>query len=125
MLVYHNPLFLADPPNVHITEPQKQIVNQNQTATFTCTACGNPVPNITWVKIIDESIVQYSDDTIQITEMIITIDCRQSVLIFLQTFLNDESVYRCEGTNNVTNIIQSPMSDTVSLTVLGECVVTT
>ena len=124
MLVYHNPLFLADPPNVHITEPQKQIVNQNQKATFICTACGNPVPNITWVKIIDESIIQYSKDAIQITEIIINnTDCRRSVLTFLHTSLNDESVYRCEGTNNVTNVIQSPMSDTVSLTVLGEFVV--
>ena len=100
-------------------------MNQNQTATFICTACGNPVPDITWVKVKDESIIQYSNDTIQITEMIITIDCRQSVLTFLQTFLIDESVYHCEGTNNVTNVIQSPMSDTVTLTVLGECVVIT
>ena len=99
-------------------------MNQNQNATFTCIAYGIPVPNITWVKVVDESTGLNSSYAIEITERIVYTYWRVSVLTFLNAVVTDESVYQCEGTNGITNIIGSSMNDTVSLIVLGECQMT-
>ena len=113
-------MFLAVPPYVFIVEPSEKTVNQNENATFVCHAGGIPVPNITWVKEVNESTVFNSSEAIEIFEEIVNSTWRESVLTFLSTVVADESVYRCEGTNGVTNVISSPMNATVSLIVLGE-----
>ena len=99
-------------------------MNQNENVTFVCHAGGIPVPNITWVKEVNESTVFNSSEVIEIFEEIVNSTWRESVLTFLSTVVADESVYRCEGTNGVTNVIGSPMNATVSLIVLGECLTT-
>ena len=109
-----------DPPNVTTLEPLELIVNHTQSATFVCEAYGIPTPDITWVKVVNESIVMEASDVIDITEQIVRINTRESVLTFLDTVKTDESVYRCEGSNGITNIIGSPENDTVSLLVQGE-----
>ena len=85
------------------------MVNQNQSASFVCVASGIPVPNITWVKAVDNSTVLSSSDVINITEEIVSVNHRVSVLTFLNTVVTDESVYWCEGTNDVPNVIDYPM----------------
>ena len=41
--------FLKVPPSFIIT-PRNQTVKENERATFTCSATGNPTPQITWIK---------------------------------------------------------------------------
>ena len=41
-------LFLV-PPSL-ITKPSNQTIIENKILTFQCTAIGNPVPKITWIK---------------------------------------------------------------------------
>ena len=101
---------------VKITE---QIVSTSQQESV-------PFPNVTWVKRVDESMVlnSGSGDSIEITEPIIDNPWRESVLTFLSTVATDESVYQCQGTNGVTNVIGFPMNDTVRLIILGKHLVT-
>ena len=110
-----------DPPNVTTLEPLELIVNHTQNATFVCEAYGIPIPVITWVKVVNESIVTESSGVIDIMEQIVRINTSESVLTFLDTVKTDESVYRCEGSNGITNVIGSPENDTVRLLVQGKC----
>ena len=112
--------FLSDPPNVTTLEPLELIVNHTQSATFVCEAYGIPIPAITWVKVVNETVVIEASGVIDITEEIVRVNTRESVLTFLDTVKTDESIYRCEGENGITNVIGSPENDTVSLLVQGE-----
>ena len=111
---------LLDPPNVTTLEPLELIVNHTQSATFVCEAYGIPTPAITWVKVVNETIVMEASGVIDITEGIVRVNTRESVLTFLDTVKTDESIYRCEGENGITNVIRSPENDTISLLVQGE-----
>ena len=112
---------VADPPNVTTLEPLQLIVNQTQSASFVCQAYGIPVPNITWIKVSDDSVLSASVDIIEITEMIVMgSSMRVSNLTFLNTTRTDQSEYTCVGSNGITNIIGSPENDTINLLVQGE-----
>ena len=111
---------VADPPNVTILEPLQLIVNQTQPASFVCQAYGIPTPTIFWIKLSNGMFLTDSSDGLNITESLIPPATLESTLTFPSTRKTDESGYRCEGNNGVTNVIGSPENDTVNLLVQGE-----
>ena len=101
-------------------EPVEIIINQTQMATFTCHAYGIPIPNITWIKSRDGSIVTNISNIVEISEsIIVNTSIRESNLTFVNGLKTDESVYTCKGSNGITNIIESPQQDNVTLLVQG------
>ena len=59
---------------------------------------------------------------IDIMETLLPPATLQSVLVFRNGLKTDESVYTCIGINNITNIIQSPEQDNITLLVQGNVV---
>ena len=101
-------------------DPVEIIINQTQEAIFTCHAYGIPVPSITWIKSRNGSIVTNISNTIEISESVISnTNTRESILIFVRGLKTDESVYTCKGSNGITNVIESPQEDNVTLLVQG------
>ena len=95
------------------------VVNQTQTATLSCQAFGIPTPSISWMDESTGSLVTESDGI-----TIITSSPQSSTLLSVLTFLNatreNQSTYTCVGSNGVTNVIDTPENDSVSLFVQGE-----
>ena len=89
-------------------------------AGFACEAVGFPVPNITWIKVSDSSVLSTATNDIEITEEIVDSFTRVSNLSFLNTTRTDQSKYTCVGSNGIANIISSPENATVNLLVQGE-----
>ena len=117
-----NCMFLSlgsDPPNVTTIEPREVIINQTQEASFTCQAYGIPTPNITWVKMTDGLTVENITSITEISESILPPTTLQSILTFVSGMKSNESVYVCQGSNGVTNVIGSPEEDNVTLLVQG------
>ena len=73
-----------------------QTVNQGDHVNLTCTADGNPKPNITWTKVSDNSRVSFP----------LTITGKQ-----------DEGLYRCTAGNG----IGSPVTEEVTIIVHCRC----
>ena len=117
--VFVNSLLPIDPPSVSAVEPTLVLVNYSQMANFTCQAFGIPVPLLTWVDQFNRTLPVNGTDNVNITERIIEPFTLESVLIFSNTTKNDESYYRCEGSNEVVNIIDSLDSAVVQLLVDG------
>ena len=102
-------------------EPVKLVVNQTQMAEFACEAFGIPIPEITWIKASNGSVLSTTMNGIEITEMVVEgSSMRASMLTILGATKSDQSDYTCIGSNGVTNFIDSPENDTVSLLVQGE-----
>ena len=116
-----------DPPNVTALEPLVLVVNHTQMAKFACQGFGNPYPQIQWVKVSNDSALsdgflsnEIEDDDINITEMTVDSFTRVSNLIFLSARRSDQSQYACVGSNGITNLIDSPENDIVTLIVQGK-----
>ena len=109
----------SDPPNVTALEQLELVVNQTQTATFSCQAFGIPLPNITWIKV---SQVSSASSWGQFVTTDIKMN-NSSTLISSITLLNamwtDQSEYICVGSNGITNAIGSPENTTFTLFVQG------
>ena len=86
---------------------------------FTCQAFGIPLPSFRWVKLSDDTEVMDIIDDIEIMEQTVALFTLESVLMFLNTSKTDESVYRCEASNGITNVINTPENDTIELLVDG------
>ena len=115
--------FRIDPPNVTSIQPRELIVNHTQTASFICETFGTPLPNITWIKMSDGSVLFNSVDVIEITEVVINSFTLVSNLTFLSTTRTDQSEYTCVGSSGITNVIGSAENDTVNLLVQGELLI--
>lgn len=97
------------------------IVNETNTTSFTCTVFGIPTPVVEWLKLdADSSSVTVLNTTqeINITQ-VSTGNNVTSVLHFPSPVKTDEAMYMCRGTNNVTNVINSPENSNMTLYVQG------
>ena len=104
--------------------PVERIVNHTQMAGFVCEAFGIPVPNITWIKVSNDSVTVTSTNDTNIAEVIVDPFTHISNLTFLSTVRTDQSEYICVGSNGIKNVIGSPENVTVNLQVQGESVTT-
>ena len=113
-------LLSIDPAN--ITEsPVDLTVNQSFSAEFSCTAFGNPIPQIVWSRDDNDNITDNKEDTISVT----TVDNNDQYMITSFLMINstnrfrDEGVYNCTAINNVTNDIAAVNVQGVELVVQG------
>ena len=110
----------TDPPLVS-AGPNVTIVNETNTTSFTCTAFGIPTPLVEWLKLDDDSdnaTLLSSSNQINIT-VITNGNNVTSVLHFISPVKTDEAMYMCRGTNNVTNVIESPENINITFFVQG------
>ena len=100
--------------------PSKLTENVTFSATVTCTVFAIPLPSITWIKVVDGTVVtdEGSDGRVFINQTD-NGDTRTSVLHFNSTVKPDESNYTCVAVNNITNVISTPENDTVNLIIQG------
>ena len=110
---------IPDPPNVSVTPSPQLTVNVTFDATLVCFVFAIPLPEITWIRNSDQSIVQEEQGRVSITEED-GIHNRTSTLFFSSTLKSDESSYTCVAVNNITNVIDTPENETVDLIVQGE-----
>ena len=98
------------------------VVNQTQTATLSCQAFGIPTPSISWIDESTGSLVTESDGITIITSSPwnVNVSTLLSVLTFLNATRENQSTYTCVGSNGVSNVIDTPENDTVTLFVQGE-----
>ena len=80
-------------------------------ATFSCTASGNPVPIVTWTNEEGVDVATLGDPRIRVVGGTLTIS---------ETVESDTQMFNCTA----SNVVGSD-SATVSLNVLGMCVVRT
>ena len=105
--------YSTDPAN--ITEsPADLTVNQSFSAEFSCTAFGNPIPQIVWSRDNVDTINVFSmDNDIQYT---IT-----SILLINSTMRSrDAGMYNCTAVNNVPNNINADNNQVAELVVQGK-----
>ena len=113
-------LLSIDPTN--ITEsPVDLTVNQSFSAQFSCTAFGNPIPQIVWSRDDNANITDYEEDTISVT----TVDNNDQYMITSFLMINstdrsrDEGVYNCTAINSVINNIGAVNVQGAELVVQG------
>ena len=107
-----------DSPEIY-EQPQNQSVAQPSTATFVCSAVGNPRPTLTWKRLsngVVTTINQSSKYGIVITSKGDQNQNQTSTLMIFNTSPVDTSQYTCFAEN-----IQGHTQSTVTLSVRGEC----
>ena len=108
----------VDPPLVS-AGPNLTVVNETNTTSFTCTAFGIPTPIVEWLKLSNDAMLLFTSNRINITEVTNGSNVT-SVLLFTSPVKTDEARYMCRGTNNVTNVIESPENVNITFFVQGE-----
>jgi len=101
-------LLSTDPAN--ITEsPVDVTVNQSFSVQFSCTAFGNPIPQIVWNRDDDDDLSDNEEDTISVTTVVNNNQYMiTSVLMINSTNRSrDEGIYNCTAMNNVNNNINA------------------
>ena len=96
-------------------------VNQTFLAQFSCTAFGNPIPQIVWNRISDSDLSDNEGETISVTAMI---DYDQYTITSFLTINStnrsrDEGIYNCTAINNVINDISAVNIQNAQLIVQG------
>ena len=89
-------LYVITPENIRT--PGNQTVNQSDTLSLVCTAGGSPVPNVTWTKLPQNTLANFS----------LTITGKQ-----------DEGYYRCTADNGVGNPATAQIFITVESKPIG------
>ena len=80
-------------PEVTISPDSKQDVEYRETATFNCTASGNPSPTITW-RFANKTLTFSKKYGINTTES-------SSILVVKNLSRNDNGSYECRANNTV------------------------
>ena len=135
----------TDPPNVDVT-PKQFTVNQTQSANFTCTSFGIPLPQLTWFKgnfstplgggayersgpvagggrgggegggVLETNSLIVSVETFSNSTGVSLI---RSELFFPESLRTDQSSYTCVAINNITNVLRTPENGTTMFYVQG------
>ena len=112
-------LLSTDPAN--ITEsPADLTVNQSFSAELSCTAFGNPIPQILWSRDEDSDLSD-NVDTINISTIIVNEFIITSILLISSTMRSrDAGIYNCTAMNNIPNNINAENIQIAELIVQGK-----
>ena len=111
--------YSTDPAN--ITEsPANLTVNQSFSAEFSCTAFGNPIPQIVWSR--DEDSDFDDIDTINVFSMVNDIQYAITSILLINSTMRsrDAGMYNCTAVNNVPNNINADNIQIAELVVQGK-----
>ena len=117
---------LTDPAEVAIAVANV-IGNETFSATLTCDVQGIPLPVVAWStknlsanmsKVIPNNTFKYLIEEM-VTDSLEGLIHVRSILTIMNLSLEDESTYRCAGSNNVTNQLGVMSAAEIILTVQG------
>ena len=98
----------SDPANVSVI-PEILVAALDQEASFTCVGFGIPLPSLAWIGIdLDSPLAppKFEQSSYNVTnEQGHTFAMLE--LRILGTSINEEGSYRCDGSNNVPNLIEA------------------
>ena len=119
-MIIHIIVFTLDPAN--ITEsPANLTVNQSFSAEFSCTAFGNPIPQIVWSREEDSDL---SDNVDTINVFLMVNDTQYtitSILLINSTMRSrDAGMYNCTTMSNIPNNINADNIQIAELVVQGK-----
>ena len=118
LIKYSHLLFCSDPPQVSAVA-NVVITNLTNTTSLSCQVFGIPAPTIDWLRT--DSMLLSNTSDISISQVATNNGSNvTSTLLFTRPVRADEGTYVCRGTNNVTNLINSPENDTVTFYVQCE-----
>ena len=113
-------LFSTDPAN--ITEsPADLTVNQSFSAEFSCTAFGNPIPQIVWSRD-DTELSDNEEDTISVNTMVNDTQYTITSILLINSTMrsHDAGMYNCTSVNNIPNNINADNIQIAELVVQGK-----
>ena len=107
--------------SANITEsPANLTINQSFSAEFSCTAFGNPIPQIVWSRDEDSDLSD-TVDTISVNTIIVNKFIITSILLINSTMRSrDAGIYNCTAVNNVPNNINADNIQIAELVVQGK-----
>ena len=100
-------------------EPSLLTVNQTDTANFTCMIFGIPTPTFVWTNGTDTTPLFNIPGIVTITNVTDGYNITSSLTI-ISTERTDMNVYTCTAMNGIENLIESPESDSGTLSVQGK-----
>ena len=117
-----------------MTDPAEVVVavanvtgNETFSATLTCVVQGNPLPMVVWSakdsltnlsNVITNNTLKYLIEE-NITDPLEGLIRVKSILTIMNLSSEDESIYRCAGSNNVTDLLGVVSATEAFLTVQG------
>ena len=113
-------LFSTDPANI-IESPADLTVNQSFSAEFSCTAFGNPIPQIVWSREGDSDLSN-NVDTISVFSMVNDIQYIITSILLINSTMrsHDAGMYNCTAVNSVPNNINADNMQIAELVVQGK-----
>ena len=119
VILYQNLSCHTDPPRILSVLPSSLVVNQTDNLTFTCIVFGIPTPDIMWSRDSDPSDFFVNEtDSVAITKVVSGYNITSTFTIY-DAERTDMDNYICTGINNITNVINSTETASVSLFVQG------
>lgn len=113
---------ILDPPNL-LSGLANRITNESDTLKLHCNYTGVPSPSIVWYRNVSNSfeILQNTGDRIRIVEIKSEEEgvTNSNIDIFNVT-IQDDGIYRCQGVNNIPNLIDAKESTEASITIHGK-----
>ena len=110
----------TDPPQILSVSPSSLVVNQTDNLTFTCVVFGIPTPDIMWSRASSPSLFFTDElDNVEITKSPSGYNITSNITIY-DAVRTDMDMYICTGINNITNVINSTESMSVTLFVQGK-----
>ena len=118
---YNNHFFIILAPVNISTLVNHVVVNESAEAILECVGRGNPLPNINWMLQDGESLPERSEiETVVINEGDLENQyVKTSLVVSNISASEDGMVYVCGGFNNVTNLLSTPESASILVTVQG------
>ena len=120
--------FYSDPAEV-VGGIKDTIGNESFSASFTCAVVGIPRPSVSWsrfnssghlTEIVSDSVKYVIVETEEnIAQGLVRVTSELTVVNLNKT--EDELFYHCEGSSNVTNLLDVVSTSEASLTVQGIC----
>ncbi len=97
--------FSIVPANVSVFPETVIAPEPNKTDSFTCKASGIPLPTITWDRLDGDFDIENTSIVESSFVMDSGIQVALSTLIFNEFTNTTESIYECQGSNNVTDYV--------------------
>lgn len=106
-------LALYESPNITAIHPAYQLVNETDTFEIFCNVTGNPTPAITWSKLSNTSKVNYTGQTLRITNAQISDFGSYRCTAVSERGENVSADALVEVDNSAASIVQGPQNITV------------
>lgn len=115
----------SDPPDL-LSSFEEHIRNESDTLQLHCNFTGTPFPAVVWSRNVSKSFTTIRDVRGKVSIQEVKSAEERVTNSYLQVFdlvKSDEGTYRCQGINNVDNLIDAVDSDEAFITIHGKDIV--